>query len=236
MSINSALSNRILSALPAADLKRLSTHLEPVSLANGEVLYTRERSITQVYFPTTCLISLVALLNDGTMVEAGMVGHEGVLGVPIILGVSESSTEAMVQSPGEAMRMSAASLRSFIAQDGVLNKLLLRYIHSLLAQIVQTAACNRVHTLNERLARWLLLTHDRVNSDRFELTHEFLATMLGTRRAGVSVAAKALKDAGLIDYSRGHLRILDRSGLENASCECYSFVHNTFESPLNLAS
>lgn len=221
--------NRILAALPAPDYKLLSPHLQNVFLFSGQVVYTPEKRISEVYFPTSCLLSIVALLENGETVEAGMVGNEGMLGIPIVLGSDSTTTEAVVLASGEALRMSAKNLKTFIDNDGLLNKLLLRYTNAFLTQVAQTAACNRAHTLNERLSRWLLLTHDRVQRNSFELTHEFLANMLGTRRAGVSVAAKILKDAGLVDYTRGHMHILDRPGLEEMACECYRVVRDESE-------
>ncbi len=216
--------NLILAALPSLEFKRLSEHLESVDLKLGDVLQMPEDQIEYVYFPTDGVISLLAILEDGETVEAGIVGREGMVGIPIVLGVDTTTNQALVQGSGEALRMKATSLKAYLRNDGVLQPLLLRYVHAIFAQVSQTAACNRVHTLNERLARWLLLTHDLLGRDKFDLTHELLARMLGTRRAGVSVAASSLREAGLIDYSRGQVVMLNRKGLEDASCECYGVV------------
>jgi CRP-like cAMP-binding protein len=221
--------NLILAALPTHEFKRLSEQLESVELRLGEILHMPEEQIEYVYFPIVGVISLVAILQDGETVEAGIVGREGMVGIPIVLGVDTTTNQALVQGGGKALRMKANSLKAYLRNDGVLWPLLLRYVHAMFAQVSQTAACNRVHTLNERLARWLLLTHDLRGRDKFDLTHEFLANMLGTRRAGVSVAASSLREAGLIDYSRGQVIMLDRKGLEGASCECYGIVKAEYD-------
>ncbi len=223
------LNNLILTALPSEELNRLCDHLEPFELKLGDILQVPEDPIKYVYFPTHGIISLLATLEGGETVETGVVGREGMVGISIVLGVDTTTSQALVQGAGSAQRMKAQSLKVFLRNGGALHALLLRYIHTIFAQISQTAACNRVHSLNERLARWLLLTHDRLGRDNFGLTHEFLARMLGTRRAGVSVAASALREAGLIDYSRGEVAVLDRQGLEAASCECYSVVKAEFD-------
>jgi CRP-like cAMP-binding protein len=221
--------NRILAALPSEEYDRLSPYLQPVSLPLGQILHMPEETIDYVYFPTSSLISLLAMLEGGETVEAGMIGSEGMAGISVVLGVESTTTQALVQGAGEALRMKAKTLRSFIKDGGPLHDLLLRYTHTIFAQIAQTAACNRVHSLNERLARWLLLTHDRTQRNNLDLTHEFAARMLGTRRAGVSVAASALREAGLIDYLRGQVVIRNRAGLEDASCECYGIVKAEFD-------
>jgi CRP-like cAMP-binding protein len=221
--------NRILAALPAAEYEKLSPHLVKVSFALGEVLHEPEQKIEYVYFPEACLVSLVAVLEDGETVEAGVIGFEGFVGVPVVLGVQSGTTQALIQGAGEALRLRSQILKSAIGNGGTLHDLLLRYTHTLFTQIAQTAACNRAHDLNQRLARWLLLTHDRLRKDEFELTHEFLARMLGTRRAGVSVAANGLREAGLIDYTRGRVSIKNRDGLELAACECYGVVKADYD-------
>jgi len=221
--------NRILAALPDSDLEQLIPHLEPVSLKLGQILQMPDTRIERVYFPTSGIVSLLATLEGGETVETGVVGREGMVGIAVVFGVERSTIESLVQGTGEAMTMKSETLRTIIKNGGTLHDLLLRYVHSLFSQISQTAACNRVHTLNERLARWLLLTHDRIEKDNLELTHEFLARMLGTRRAGVSVAAHSLREAGLIDYTRGDIEIQNRRGLESASCECYAIVKTEFD-------
>jgi len=221
--------NRILAGLSAETYEQVAPHLKEVSLRLGTVLQMPEQRIEQIYFPTTCMISLLATLEGGESVETGVVGYEGVVGISAVLGVDVASSEALVQVGGEALQMKAEALPYLIKHGGEFHDILLRYTHTIFMQVAQTAACNRAHTLDERLARWLLLTHDRVLADRFEATHEFLARMLGTRRAGVSVAASALRDAGVIDYTRGQVTIVDRKGLENASCECYQIVKTEFD-------
>lgn len=221
--------NRILDALPPDYFNRLADQLEPFDLTTGKILHEPEMPIEYVYFPTDGIVSLLATLEGGETVEAGVIGREGMVGISIVLGVDTTTCQALVQGNGSALRMKAKSLRSLVKNGGPLHDLLLLYIHTVFTQIAQTAGCNRVHPLNERLARWLLLTHDRLGRDEFRLTHEFLARMLGTRRAGVSVAASALREAGLIDYTRGDVTVLNRAGLEEASCECYLIVKAEFD-------
>ena len=221
--------NLLLAALPREEFDRFSEQLEVVSLTLGVTLYRPDELIDFVYFPTEGVVSLLAVLEGGETVETGVVGREGMVGFPVVFGTYKTANQALVQGSGSALRLRAKSLHALIKNGGPLHDLLLRYIYTIVSQISQTAACNRIHTLNERLARWLLLTHDRINRDQFSLTHELLARMLGTRRAGVSVAASALRDAGLIDYSRGQVEVLDRKGLEEASCECYAVVRAEFD-------
>jgi len=221
--------NRIIAALPPEEYEGVAPHLENVSLRRGTILQMPEQKIAYVYFPITCMLSLLATLEGGETVETGVVGSEGMVGISIVLGVDASTSEVLVQADGDAHRMKARALGPLIKNGGVLHDSLLRYIHTIFVQISQTAACNRAHSLSERLARWLLLTHDRLGRDEFELTHEFLARMLGTRRAGVSVAASTLRDAGVIGYTRGRVTVLDRKGLESASCECYRIVKAEYD-------
>jgi len=223
-SLNSPSKNLILAALAGEEFDRLSEHLEAFELKLGEFLHMPDERVEHVYFPTDGIVSLLATLEGGETVETGVVGREGMVGISIVLGVDTTTSQSLVQGSGHALRMKAQSLKPFLNNGGRLQDLLLRYIHTVFSQISQTAACNRVHTLNERLARWLLLTHDRLEHDTFDMTHEFLARMLGTRRAGVSIAASALREAGLIDYSRGQVVVLNRKGLEEGCCECYGVV------------
>jgi CRP-like cAMP-binding protein len=225
--------NRILAGLPSKEYELLEPHLEKVSLKHGQILQMPEQLIEFLYFPTTCMISLLAALEGGETVETGVVGGEGMVGISVVLGVETSANEALVQADGEAYRMKAKALSPFIRNGGLLHDSLLRYIHAIFAQTSQTAACNRAHSLSERLARWLLFTHDRLGRDEFELTHEFLARMLGTRRAGVSVAASTLREAGMIGYTRGKVTIRNRQGLEDAACECYQTVRTEFDRLIN---
>jgi CRP-like cAMP-binding protein len=223
-SLNSRSNNLILAALASEEFDRLSEHLDTFELKLGEFLHMPDERVEYVYFPTDGIVSLLATLEGGETVETGVVGREGMVGISIVLGVDTTTSQSLVQGSGHALRMKAQSLNPFLNNGERLRNLLLSYIHTLFSQISQTAACNRVHTLNERLARWLLLTHDRLERDTFEMTHEFLARMLGTRRAGVSIAASALREAGLIDYSRGQVAVLNRKGLEEGCCECYGVV------------
>lgn len=226
---NTRSQNRILASLPAEEFERISSHLVEVSLPLGEIIYQPEQKIEFVYFPENSLVSLLAVLEDGETVEAGVIGYEGFVGVPVVLGVQSGTTQALIQGAGDAQRIKSQALRSLINDGGQLQSLLLRFTHTLFTQIAQTAACNRAHDLNQRLARWLLLSHDRLRKEEFILTHEFLSRMLGTRRAGVSVAANGLRQGGLIDYTRGRVRIKNRKGLEQAACECYGIVKAEYD-------
>jgi CRP-like cAMP-binding protein len=217
--------NQILAALPPEEASRFFAQpLETVPLELGSTLFMPDEQLEYVYFPLEGVVSLLVTLADGETVESGVVGNEGVVGLSAVLGADVATNQALIQDSGSALRIKTTALRAFIRHGGALHDLLLRFTHTLLTQISQTAACNRIHTINERLARWLLLTHDRVNGDTCELTHDFLARMLGTRRSGVTVAASTLREAGLINYTRGYVSILDREELEAASCECYRNV------------
>ena len=221
--------NRLLDSLPRADIERLRPHLEAVSVEIRHVVYEPDGPITHVYFPTSCVISLVTYLDDGTSVEMATIGLEGMVGLPIFLGSDTMPSRAFGQVAGEALRIEAAAFRAEIKRNGPLVRVLNRYTQALFNQVAQTTACNRVHLLEQRCARWLLQTHDRVGSDQFSLTQEFLAQMLGVRRPGVSAAAGLLQKAGLIRYARGRITVLDRSGLESASCECYRVIKREFD-------
>ena len=182
--------------------------------------------IRHVYFPINCLVSLLTAVDKSRTLEVGMVGNEGMVGMPMVLGIGVSAVRALVQGSGTAMRMTAARFRAEFKSNMPLQRALFRYTHLLMAQVSQTAACNRFHEADKRLARWLLMTSDRLHSDEFLLTHEFLSHMLGVRRVGVTKAAEDLKARKFIDYSRGHIKILDRKRLEAAACPCYRIVKN----------
>lgn len=216
--------NSLLAALPRTDYQRLLANLKPVTLTFGEVLYEPGDPIRHVYFPGDSLVSLLTLADGHLALEVGMVGREGMVGTPMSLGISVSPVRALVQGSGTAMQMTAACFRKEFRQCPPLQRALYRYVHVLMAQVTQTAACNRFHVVEARLARWLLMTRDRVRANRFHLTQEFLAHMLGVRRVGVTKAAGALQQRKLISYSRGNITILDRNGLEAASCQCYQIV------------
>jgi CRP-like cAMP-binding protein len=220
--------NRILDALSPAEYEQLSPYLDPVNLSLREILYHPDQAITHVYFPTRGTVSVVTVFDDGGSVEVGMVGNEGMFGVNVFLGSVSTTLEAIVQLPGEGIRMRADVLRKEFKRGGQLQDLLLRYTQAFITQIAQNAACNRAHTVESRLAKWLLMCQDRAHSAELKLTQEFIATMLGTRRAGVTEIACQLKDVGLISYRRGHVTILDREGLEGLSCECYPVVKREF--------
>ncbi|MBD0373719.1 MAG: Crp/Fnr family transcriptional regulator [Pyrinomonadaceae bacterium] len=216
--------NKILAALPGKEYDRLLPHLTLVSLQSGDTLYETKDRIKYVYFVNRAVVSLVTHIEDGTSVEVGLVGNEGMVGLSVVMGDDVSQTHAIVQMADGALRMETGKLWAELKRGGQLQSLLLRYSLVLLKQVSQTAACNRNHNLGERLARWLLLCHDRVGGDEIRLTQEFLAQMLGTRRSRVSEAAIILQTAGLIHYSRGIITILEREGLEEFTCECYQVV------------
>jgi CRP-like cAMP-binding protein len=225
--------NQLLSALPQEEFERLWPNLECVSLAFQQVLYEANQAIEYVYFPNNGIVSLVTITEDGGTVEAATVGNEGMVGISILLGVDKIPVQAISQMAGDALRMRTEVFKREITPTSSLYGLLLRYTQALISQLSQTVACNRLHSVEERCCRWLLLCQDRVRSDQFALTQETLAQMLGVRRASVSVVAAILQKAGLIRYSRGKITILDRNGLEAASCECYRVVKAEFDRLLN---
>jgi CRP-like cAMP-binding protein len=225
--------NRLLATLPKNEYKRLLPKLKTVSLVLGEVLYEPGATIKYVYFPNDSIISLISELSETSLLEVGMVGNEGMAGLAVFMGVNYSSTRALVQGAGTAMRMSSAAVRTEANRLGNLHHLLHRYSHSLLAQVSQSCACNRFHFVDARLARWLLMTKDRLGAEEFPLTQEFLASMLGVRREGVSKAAGALQAAKLIRYSRGIITVLNRRGLEAKSCACYAIIKAETDAYLN---
>jgi PAS domain S-box-containing protein len=216
--------NGLLAALPLEDYRRLRLGLETVTLTYGEVLYEPGDPIEHVWFPNDSLVSLLTTVEGRQALEVGLVGREGVVGISLALGIDVASVRALVQGTGTAMRMDAARFREEFAQSPALQRELYRYTHAMLVQVRQTAACNRFHVVEARLARWLLMTRERVRSDQFLLTQEFLADMLGVRRVAVTKAAGTLQQHKLIGYRRGKIRILDRKGLEKASCRCYRVV------------
>jgi CRP-like cAMP-binding protein len=230
----SAVRNDLLAALPPDDFARLVPSLQPVRLDLKQVLHEPERPIEAAYFPESGMVSLVARLEDGAAQEVGIVGREGVVGLAVALGAESVGTEALVQADGAALRIDVDELRAAFERSAALRALLLRYAQALHAQVSQTAACNGRHVVDERLARWLLMAHDRADGDEFPMTQEFMAMMLGVRRAGVSVAAGVLQKAGVIGHAYGRMTVLDRAGLEAASCECYGAVRRQFERLLGL--
>jgi CRP-like cAMP-binding protein len=216
--------NRLLAALPYHEYERLAPHLEPTHLPRGKTIALTGETLRYAYFPTNGMISLLSTSGGGEAIEVAMVGSEDFLGVPVILKVGVTPYWSVVQIQADAMRISAAALSREFDRGEQLHTLLLKYTHSLLTHVSQSAVCNRFHTVQERLCRWLLLSRDRVKSDTINLTQESISQMLGTARTGVTMAAVPLQDAGLIRYRRGKITILDREGLESVACECYSIV------------
>jgi CRP-like cAMP-binding protein len=216
--------NSLLAALPRRDFARVIDNLEPVALTYGEILYEPGERIKHVYFPNDSIVSLLTLVDRHQALEVGLVGREGMVGIPLALEISTTPVRALVQGTGTAMRMKTAAFLKEFRQSPALQREVYRYTYTLMAQVTQTAACNRFHVIEARLARWLLMTHDRMQSNPFQLTQEFLSHMLGVRRVGVTKAARALQQNKLISYSRGNITILDRKGLEAASCSCYQIV------------
>jgi CRP-like cAMP-binding protein len=223
------IANRLLAALPKKEYQHLLPELEHVTLTFGDILFEPGDFIRHVYFPNDSIISLLSAVADRAMLEVGLVGNDGMAGLPIFMGINKSHNRALVQGAGTAMRMKAAALRKEVGDGGALRNLLHLYTHSLLTQISQSAACNRFHMVNARLARWLLMTHDRVKGDEFYLTQEFISHMLGVRREQVTLAASTLQKQKLISYSRGQIKILNRSGLEAISCNCYRVVKEEYD-------
>jgi CRP-like cAMP-binding protein len=216
--------NRLLAALPPADYARVRPHLQPVTFALGDLVYDTGGPQDSLYFPTTAVVSLLYTMEDGSTAEMGLTGNDGVVGIALFLGGDTTPNRAVVQIAGEALRIPAKRLLAEFKQGGAVQQVLLRYIQAFITQISQTAVCNRLHAVEQRLCRWLLLSHDRVHSHELPMTQEFIAHMLGGRRESVTVAAGRLQDAGLIHYARGHITILDRAGLEATVCECYQVV------------
>lgn len=218
------IANQLLAALPRKEYLRLLRTLEEVPLVFKEILYEPDALINDVYFPNRGVVSLLAPVNGHATLEVGLVGNEGMLGMTVFMGVHTSQNRAVVQGVGSALKMKAATFRRECNKAGALTRLLQRYSHSLFTQVTQCAVCNQFHSIDARLARWLLMMHDRMSSAEFQLTQEFLANMLGVRREGVSLAAGNLQKRKLIRYSRGNLKVLDRAGLEATSCGCYEVI------------
>lgn len=216
--------NHLLAALPTAEFELLAPHLELVALPLGEMLYEPDRALQHAYFPTTAIVSLLHVMESGASAESAGVGNEGVVGVSLFMGGETTTNSAVVQTAGHAYRLDRRRLLQEFNRAGLLQRLLLRYVQALMTQMSQTAACNRLHSVEQQLCRWLLLTHDRMSARELVITQELIAGMLGVRREGVTEAAGNLQREGCISYRRGHISVLDRAGLERRCCECYALV------------
>jgi len=224
-----AQSNRLLAALPDAAWQRWRPLLEPVELPLGEVLYESGGTLSHVYFPTTAIVSLLYVMESGASAEIAVVGNEGIVGISIFMGGGSTPSRAVVQSAGQGMRLTAQAMKDEFSAAGPVMHLMLRYTQALITQMAQTAVCNRHHSLDQQLCRWLLLSLDRLEGSELAMTQELIANMLGVRREGVTEAALRLQHAGLIRYARGHISVLDRLGLEQRSCECYAVVKKEYD-------
>ena len=216
--------NHLLAALPTAEFERLSPHLQPVLLPLGQMLYEPGGQLQHAYFPTTAIVSLHYVMASGASAESAGVGNEGVVGISLFMGGETTPSSAVVQTAGHGYRLESRLLKEEFGRAGLMQRLLLRYTQALMTQMSQTAACNRHHTVEQQLCRWLLLTLDRTATNELVMTQELVANMLGVRREGITEAARRLQQAGLISYRRGHLAVLERSGLETRACECYAVV------------
>jgi CRP-like cAMP-binding protein len=221
--------NHLLGALPPAEAGRWMPLLESVDLRLGQVLYESGAALAHVYFPTTAIVSLLYVLENGASAEIAVVGNEGIIGVSLFMGGESTPSRAVVQSAGQGFRLKAKIMKEEFNRAGPVLHLLLRYTPALITQMAQTAVCNRHHTLDQQLCRWLLLSLDRLQGTRLVMTQELIANMLGVRREGVTEAALKLQHAGLISYARGHITVLDRKGLEKRSCECYLVVKKEYD-------
>ena len=216
--------NHLLAALPTAEFERLAAHLEPVPMLLGEMLYEPGEQLQHAYFPTTAIVSLHYVMESGASAESAGVGNEGVVGISLFMGGETTPSSAVVQTAGHGYRLAARLLKQEFARAGLMQNLLLRYTQALIAQITQTAVCNRHHSVEQQLCRWLLLTLDRTSSRELVMTQELVANMLGVRREGITEAAGNLQRAGVISYRRGHIAVLERAALETRVCECYAVV------------
>jgi len=230
--------NHLLGALAPAEAQRWLPLLESVDMPLGSVLYESGGTLSHVYFPTTAIVSLLYVMSNGASAEIAVVGNEGIVGISLFMGGESTPSRAVVQSAGRGFRLNANTMKEEFNRAGAVLHLLLRYTQALITQMAQTAVCNRHHTLDQQLCRWLLLSLDRLDSNQLVMTQELIANMLGVRREGVTEGALKLQRAGLIRYARGHITVLDRAGLENRSCECYSVVKKEYDRllPARLAN
>ena len=231
-------SNHLLAALPDAEWQRWQPQLEWVEMPLGEVLYEAGSTLKHVYFPMTSIVSLLYVMENGASAEIAVVGNEGLVGISLFMGGESTPSRAVVQSAGEGFRLRAKTLKEEFGRAGPVMHLLLRYTQALITQMAQTAVCNRHHSLDQQLCRWLLLSLDRLQGTELVMTQELIANMLGVRREGVTEAALKLQDAGLIRYARGHISVIDRPGLEKRTCECYAVVKKEYDRllPVKLAT
>jgi CRP-like cAMP-binding protein len=230
MSLSSDLrENHLLAALPDAESQRWLPQLEPVEMPLGQVLYESGGTLSHVYFPTTAIVSLLYVMENGASAEIAVVGNEGIVGISLFMGGDSTSSRAVVQSAGVGLRLKAQIMKDDFNRAGPVLHLLLRYTQALITQMAQTAVCNRHHSLDQQLCRWLLLSLDRLQGNELVMTQELIANMLGVRREGVTEGALKLQQAGLIRYARGHISVLDRDGLEKRSCECYAVVKKEYD-------
>ena len=221
--------NRLLAALGDEELRRFQPLLEPIDLPLGHVLYESGKTLSHVYFPTTAIVSLLYVLENGASAEIAVVGNEGLVGVSLFMGGGSTPSRAVVQSAGHGYRLKAKDMKDEFGRGGPVMHLVLRYTQALITQMSQTAVCNRHHTLDQQLCRWLLLSLDRIEGGELVMTQELIANMLGVRREGVTESAAKLQNADLIKYSRGHITVLDRVGLEHRTCECYAVVKKEYD-------
>jgi CRP-like cAMP-binding protein len=221
--------NRLLAALPDIERSRWLPQLEPVDLPLGKVVYESGSKLSHVYFPTTSIVSLLYVMEDGASAEIAVVGHEGIVGISLFMGGQSTPSRAVVQSAGGGLRLKASLMMEEFNRAGPVLHLMLRYTQALITQMGQTAVCNRHHSLDQQLCRWLLLSLDRLPSDELVMTQELIANMLGVRREGVTEAAGKLQEAGLIQYRRGRIKVVDRNGLEKRACECYAVVKKEYD-------
>ncbi len=221
--------NSLLASLPDAEWQRWSPNLEPIELPLGKVIYEAGVTLTHVYFPTTAIVSLLYVMESGASAEIAVVGNEGLVGISLFMGGGSTPSRAVVQSAGQGFRLKAELMKVQFERGGPVMHLLLRYTQALITQMSQTAVCNRHHSLDQQLCRWLLLSMDRVEGNVLVMTQELISNMLGVRREGVTEAALKLQKAGLIDYARGHITVLDRAGLEDRTCECYAVVKREYD-------
>ena len=223
------LQNHLLAALPPDEYNRIKPHLETISMPLGKVLYESGDRMTHVYFPTTAIISLLYIMENGGTAEIGIAGNNGLVGIALFMGGETTTNRAIVQSGGRSVRMRAEAVRTEFAVGGMFQKLLLLYAQALMTQISQTAVCNRLHNIEQQLCRWLLINHDQLQTDELVMTHDLVANMLGVRRESVSLAAAELQNKGVIRYVRGTITILDRAKLEDVACECYQVVMDEYD-------